>query len=417
MKRIAIVGGGISGLTAAWVLSRNHHVTLFEAEERIGGHTHTVDVSVPSGEYKIDVGFIVFNDRTYPRFNQLLAQLGIGQRPASMGFAVSDEKTGLEYCGNGLKGVFAQKRNWLSLNHWRMVRDILRFNKEAMKLLETNAGEEPLASYLRREGYSERFISHYILPMGGAIWSCSDTQMAEFPARFFVQFFHNHGLLSLRNRPQWYVVPGGSRSYVERLLEQCNMQVRAGCPVSSVRREDGEVIVTSDAYGKEKFDDVVMACHADQSLRLLEDADQNERAVLSSVPYQENEVVLHTDTRLLPRNEQCWSSWNATLAVNASKTDPVQVTYNMNILQGVDAPETFCVTLNATQRIDPDKVLYRVKLFHPVFTPDGIALRQALDQVNGRKQVWFCGAWCRNGFHEDGVVSALKVAEGFGEEL
>ena len=220
-KRIAVIGSGISGLTASWLLSRSHDVVVFEAEPRVGGHTYTVDVPRDEGTLRIDMGFIVFNDRTYPNFNRLLAQLGIGQQKTSMGFSVSDRRTALEYCGDGIGGVFAQWRNWFSLSHWRMVRDLLRFNREALSLLETDSGDIPLARYLRDNGYSERFLTHYILPMGGAIWSCSDAQMENFPARFFVRFFHHHGLLSLTNRPQWYVIPGGSRSYVDALREKC----------------------------------------------------------------------------------------------------------------------------------------------------------------------------------------------------
>jgi len=416
-KRIAVIGSGISGLTAAWLLSRSHEVVVFEAEPRVGGHTYTVDVPRDHGTLRIDMGFIVFNDRTYPNFNRLLAQLGIGQQKTSMGFSVSDRRTGLEYCGDGIGGVFAQLRNWFSLSHWRMVRDILRFNREALSLLDTDSGDVPLARYLRDNGYSERFLTHYILPMGGAIWSCSDAQMENFPARFFVRFFHHHGLLSLTNRPQWFVVPGGSRSYVDALLEQCPASLRCASAVTSVIREGDRVRVVA-GEDSELFDEVVLACHADQSLALLKDADVQEQALLSSVPYQGNDVVLHTDERLLPRNQRCWSSWNATLMPGARSEDPVQVTYNMNILQGLDTDETWCVTLNASEQIAADKVHHQLTLFHPVFTPDGIALRDKLaSSVNGRRKVWFCGAWMHNGFHEDGVVSALNVAAHFGETL
>lgn len=413
-KKIAVVGSGISGLTAAWLLGRQHDVTVFEAEQRVGGHTYTVDVQAPEGDIRVDIGFIVFNDRTYPNFNKLLKQLDIQRQPTSMGFSVTSRVTGVEYSGDGLGGVFAQKRNWLSPRHWQMVRDILRFNKNATALLDSPDGELPLADYLRREGYSERFISHYILPMGGAIWSCSDAQMEQFPARFFVRFFDNHGLLALRNRPQWYVVPGGSRTYIDRMLAAKRFQVRTGAAVTTVRRVDGGVEVQS-AAGIEQFDEVVLACHSDQSSALLHDASDAERSVLSSVSYQSNEVVLHTDTRLLPHSRRCWSSWNALLGQDTAK--PVQVTYDMNILQGIQSKHTFCVTLNASERIDPAKIIYRDTLFHPVFTADSLALRDQLDAVNGANKVWFCGAWCRNGFHEDGVVSALNVAKQFGESL
>jgi len=415
MKRIAIIGAGISGLTAAWLLSRRHQVVLFEAEPRIGGHTCTVSVDDPAGPQQVDVGFIVFNDRTYPNFNRLLEQLGIGQQPTRMGFAVSCEKTGLEYSGDGLGGLFAQKRNLASPAHWQMIRDILRFNREAPALLDSAEGELPLGQYLHRAGYGARFCEHYILPMGSAIWSCSDEQMRAFPAKFFVRFFDNHGLLTITNRPQWYVVPGGSSRYVERLLERLKAEVRISSPVFQVRRGDGGVSVTS-AAGTEAFDEVVFACHSDQALALLADADMDERQLLGKIPYQDNDVVLHTDTSLLPSARRCWSSWNALLPENSR--DRVQVTYNMNILQGLSASRTWCVTLNASERIAPDKIVGRFQFSHPLFTPEGLASRTALlSRLNGRRSTWFCGAWCRNGFHEDGVVSALDIAAGFGETL
>lgn len=415
MKRIAIIGAGISGLTAAWVLSRQHQVVLFEAESRIGGHTCTVSVDDPAGPQQIDVGFIVFNDRTYPNFNRLLGQLGIGQQPTRMGFAVSCENTGLEYSGDGPGGLFAQKRNLASPAHWQMIRDILRFNREAPALLSGAEGELPLGEYLDRAGYSARFCQHYILPMGSAIWSCSDEQMRAFPAKFFVRFFDNHGLLTITNRPQWYVVPGGSSRYVERLLERLNAEVRTSSPVFQVRRGDAGVSVTS-AVGTEVFDEVVFACHSDQALALLADADMDERQLLEKIPYQGNDVVLHTDISLLPSARRCWSSWNALLP--EKKGDSVQVTYNMNILQGLSAANTWCVTLNASDRIDPEKIAGRFQFSHPLFTPEGLASRSALlSRLNGRRNTWFCGAWCGNGFHEDGVVSALDVAAGFGESL
>ncbi|MFN3713272.1 MAG: NAD(P)/FAD-dependent oxidoreductase [Alcanivoracaceae bacterium] len=415
MKRIAVVGGGISGLTAAWVLGRRHQVVLFEAEPRIGGHACTVAVDDPRGEQQVDVGFIVFNDRTYPNFNRLLEQLGIGRQPAEMGFAVRCEHTGLEYSGDGLGGLFAQKRNLVSPAHWGMIRDILRFNREATGLLDSAAGELPLGQYLHEAGYGARFRDHYILPMGGAIWSCSDEHMASFPARFFVRFFDNHGLLTINDRPQWYVIPGGSSRYVEKLLASLKAEVRPGTPVLRVARS-GEGAEVQTPAGSEAFDEVIFACHSDQALALLADADMDETALLANIPYQDNEVVLHTDTRLLPRHRRCWSSWNALLPEH--RGERVQVTYNMNILQGLDAEQTWCVTLNATDRIAPDKIHRRFNFSHPLFTPDGLANRSALlDRINGRRHAWFCGAWCGNGFHEDGVVSALNVAAGFGEAL
>src|SRR5690554_554284 len=415
MKRIAIIGSGISGMSAAWMLSRKHQVVLFEAEDRIGGHVCTVPVEDPNGSLQVDVGFIVFNGRTYPHFQQLLEQLGIAKQPTEMGFAISCERTGLEYSGDGLGGLFAQKRNLVSLGHWQMITEILRFNREAPALLNSEEGDLPLGEYLQRHGYSQRFCDYYILPMGGAIWSCSDEQMKAFPAKFFVRFFDNHGLLNITNRPQWYVVPGGSARYTDKLIAALKAEVRVSTPVLKVQRQEQGVSITS-RLGEELFDEVVFACHSDQALALLADADLEERQLLENIPYQDNEVVLHTDISLLPQSRRCWSSWNALLP--KLRGGRIQVTYNMNILQGLEAEHTWCVTLNASERIDPGKIVQRFNFSHPLFTPEGLAHRsELLEKVNGRRHTWFCGAWCRNGLHEDGVASALVVAAGFGESL
>ncbi|MCG8391859.1 MAG: FAD-dependent oxidoreductase [Pseudomonadales bacterium] len=410
-QRIAIVGAGISGLTAAWYLSKAHEVEVFEAGDDLGGHTCTVPVTTPSGDYAVDVGFIVFNDRTYPNFLRLLEELGIRGQPTAMGFAVSDAANGLEYCGDGLGGIFAQKRNLLNPSHWRLIGDILRFNRQAPSLIDSGEGDMPLGEYLRRHGYSERFRRDYILAMGGAIWSCSLAQMESFPARFFVRFFQNHGLLSLTRRPQWFVVPGGSREYIRPLVARCKAQFHTASPVSSVRRDEQGVVLT--VKGRERqFDQVILACHSDQSLALLADADENERQCLSRLGYQGNEVVLHTDTRLLPTRRRVWSSWNALLSDGEQQR--VQVTYNMNILQGLQAPETFCVTLNASERIAEHAIISRHYFSHPLFTPDSMAARETLLAANGNRRTWYAGAWCGNGFHEDGVVSALNVVRALG---
>lgn len=414
MKRIAIIGAGISGLTAAWVLGRRHDVVLFEAQDYIGGHTRTIEVTRQERSYPVDIGFIVFNDRTYPNFNRLLTQLGITGQPTAMGFGVSSRTTGVEYSGGGFNGLFAQRGNLLSLRHWRMLLEIVRFNREAPKLLDEPESDPTLGEYLDREGYSRHFRSHYILAMGGAIWSCGEKQMEDFPARFFIRFFINHGLLSLTNRPQWFVVPGGSSCYVSKMLESMPAEVRPGCPVRSVRRLAQGVEVISADQGSELFDEVIFACHSDQALALLADAEPEERLLLGDIPYQLNDVVLHTDIRLLPENRRTWSSWNALLGDGGSRP---QLTYNMNILQGIEAPETFCVTLNANERIAEDQVIGRYQLAHPVFTPAGQRATERLLSRNGHRHTWFCGAWCRYGFHEDGVVSALNVTQAFGETL
>lgn len=410
-QRIAIIGSGISGLATAWYLSRHHQVEVFEANSYLGGHTCTVPLRRDHGDYDVDMGFIVFNDRTYPNFLRLLTELGVQRQATAMGFAVSDQANGLEYCGDGLGGMFAQKRRLLSPSHWRFLAEILRFNRHAPALLDSDQGALPLGDYLNREDYSETFRRDYILAMGGAIWSCSREQMEAFPAHFFVRFFHHHGLLSVTNRPQWYVVPGGSHSYVKALVADCPARFHTDTPVQQVQRHDHGVSLVINGETRQ-FDQVVMACHSDQALALLADPSEHERLCLRELCYQNNEVVLHTDTRLLPRQQRVWSSWNALLT---NQPQPrVQVTYNMNILQGFQAPETFCVTLNATDQIQPETILHRRDFSHPLFTPTSMAARQRLLATNGQRHTWFAGAWCGNGFHEDGVVSALNVVRGLG---
>jgi predicted NAD/FAD-binding protein len=416
-QRIAIVGSGISGLTTARLLARRHDVTVFEAADWIGGHTHTVDVHVAGRDYAIDTGFIVCNDWTYPNFFRLLESIGVQRLPSEMGFSVHCERTGIEWAGGSLGQVFAQKRNLLRPDFWRMLTDILRFNREAPRLLESAEGEITLGEYLAQHNYSPLFRDNYVVAMGAAIWSTSEAQMLAFPAKFFVRFFLNHGLLSVSNRPQWYVIRGGSREYIGPLTATFAEAIRCHSPVRRVRRAaDGGVFIHTDLAGEERFDAVVFACHSDQALALLGgDASSDERAVLGALPYQENDVVLHTDTRLLPANRKTWSSWNHW--ISATPGERVQLTYNMNILQGIRAPETFCVTLNQTQQIDPARVLGRYTYHHPVFTLDGVAAQQRWELIDGKRNTHFCGAYWRNGFHEDGVWSALRVAQKFGETL
>lgn len=414
-RRIAIVGSGISGLTAAYLLNRRHDITLFEADSRIGGHTHTVDVEVASGRYAIDTGFIVCNDWTYPNFYRLLDQIGVQKKPSSMGFSAHGGPEGLEWAGGGIDQLFAQRRNLFSPRYLRMLLEIVRFNREASALLESAEGELTLGEYLQRHRYSSLFRDYYVLAMGAAIWSASVDDMLKFPARFFVTFFRNHGLLSVANRPQWRVIEGGSRGYLAPLTRSFADRIRLSSPVESVRRHADGVELVVRGQSPEQFDDVVFACHGDQALAILgADATPLEREVLGAIPWQENDVVLHTDTTLLPSLRKTWSSWNYRLPQRPG--DRVQLTYNMNILQSINAPETFCVTLNATQKIDPAKILGRYTYHHPGYTLDGMKARARRDEIS-RDRTFFCGAYWHNGFHEDGVNSALAVAARFGESL
>lgn len=414
--KIAIIGSGIAGLTSAYLLNRNHAITVFEASDWIGGHTHTVDVQVDGQSYAVDTGFIVFNDWTYPNFIRLLSQLGVGFMATEMSFSVSDPISGVEYNGHNLNSLFAQRRNLLSPKFWGMVRDILRFNREALNDLNQQriASDMTLGDYLKTNGYSERFIQHYIVPMGAAIWSMSLNDMLGFPLQFFVRFFKNHGLLSVSDRPQWCVIEGGSSSYVAPLTESFKQHIRLNCAVTRVER-DGDGVTVHSAAGSERFDKVVFACHSDQALALLAAPTPTEQAILGALPYADNDVVLHTDTRLLPKRPLAWASWNYRLGGPVDQ--PAAVTYDMNILQGIQSDTTFCVSLNQTAAIDPSKILARYTYAHPQYSLAGMAAQARWEELLGANHSYFCGAYWANGFHEDGVVSALRVAREFGEAL
>jgi len=414
--KIAIVGSGIAGLTCAYLLARRHEITVFEADARIGGHTHTVPVTVDGREYSVDTGFIVFNDWTYPNFIRLLGQLGVTFKPTEMSFSVNDPDTGLEYNGNNLNSLFAQRSNLLSPGFWGMLRDILRFNKEARRDLAEQriATDTTLDDYLKAGGYGERFILHYIVPMGAAIWSMPMAEMLNFPLQFFVRFFENHGLLSVSNRPQWQVIEGGSSAYIAPLTASFKERIRLNCPVGRIDRDAHGVVIHSPA-GIERFDKVVLACHSDQALRLLGNPDDKEREILGALPYADNEVVLHIDTRLLPTRKQAWASWNYRLG-GAGHTRAA-VTYDMNILQGIQSDTTFCVSLNQSAGITPSKVLARFTYAHPQFSLAAVTAQQRWAEIDGAQHTHYCGAYWANGFHEDGVVSALRAAAAFGESL
>ena len=414
--KIAIIGSGIAGLTSAYLLQREHEITVFEAQDWIGGHTHTVPVRLDGREYAVDTGFIVFNDWTYPNFIQLLQQLGVGFKPTEMSFAVSDPDTGVEYNGHDLNSLFAQRTNLLSPRFWGMIRDILRFNKEALSDLEQGriAADTTLGQYLSQNGYGQRFIEHYIVPMGAAIWSMSLADMLGFPLQFFVRFFKNHGLLSVSNRPQWYVIEGGSSAYVAPLTKGFSERIRLNCPVSRVERDELGVTLQSPA-GRERFDAVIFACHSDQALQLLAEPSASEAEILGALRYADNDVVLHTDTRVLPKRRLAWASWNYRLG--GPTRQPAAVTYNMNILQGIESEHTFCVSLNQTDAIDPDKILARFSYAHPQYSLAASSAQLRGEELQGRQHSYFCGAYWANGFHEDGVVSALRVAAEFGEAL
>lgn len=417
--KVAIIGSGISGLSCAWMLSRQSPdcaITVFEAAPTLGGHTATVDISLDGREYAIDTGFIVYNTRTYPHFIALLRELGIQGQPTEMSFSVRNPASGLEYNGHTLNTLFAQRRNLFKPTFWRFLREILRFNALCkMRLNNPHNSEVTLGDLLDQNQFSDFFALHYILPMGAAIWSSSLDDMSNFPLSLFLQFFENHGLLDVKNRPQWMVIPGGSREYVRRMQQKlsANVELLTSTPVASVLRHSAGVTLHT-SRGAEHFDQVIFACHADQALALLGDhATADEKDILGALPYQANEVILHTDQRHLPRQKRAWARWNYQLPateVDASRRR-ASVTYNMNILQGLDSPHTFCISLNPTTPIDESKILFRAQYQHPVLNLSSHGAQLQRGWINGHHRTWFCGAYWFNGFHEDGVNSARDVVE------
>lgn len=416
--KIAIIGTGIAGNVAAYKLAKQHDITVFEADNRIGGHTNTVDVVAAGQKWAVDTGFIVFNDVTYPHFIALLDELGVESQPSEMSFSVRSERRPLEYNGASLNALFAQRSNLFRPSFYRMLLDILRFNREATALLDDPENTITLGDFLSENGYSQQFVEHYIVPMGAAIWSATPDGMRSVPAAFFVRFFHNHGLLSVDDRPTWRVIKGGSRNYLDKLTGGHRDRIRLNCAVEWIRRHPQYIEVKARGAEIERYDRVFLACHSDQALALLADPTSQEQEVLGAIAYQQNEAVLHTDDSLMPRRRRAWAAWN--YHIPGGHADPggkVALTYNMNILQGLDAPLEFCVTLNHTHAIDPQKIIQVIQYAHPVFTQQAVAAQQRHREVNGARGTYFCGAYWRNGFHEDGVVSALAAVDHFIEDL
>ncbi len=416
-QRIAVIGAGVSGLTAAWLLAQKHEVQIFEAGDYAGGHTNTEQVDAGGRTWPVNTGFIVFNDWTYPNFIRLMDRLGVASEVSDMSFSVDCGTSGLQYNGTSLNTLFAQRRNLINLPFLKMVREILRFNKESRADLQagTISNEETLGQYLNRNGYSRYFRNYYIVPMGAAIWSAPEIVLEQFPIRFFLQFFNNHGMLSVDDRPTWRVISGGSARYVTKMMERLGEFTHLNSPVDKVVRDENGVTVSVQGQ-EQRFDQVIFGCHSDQALAMLADPTDQERDILGAMGFQNNDVVLHTDSSVLPDNRRAWAAWNYFIPTHS--TEPVSVTYNMNILQNfLDAPETFCVTLNRSHDIAPDKVIKRFEYAHPVFTLDAVAAQERYDEIGNRNRTHFCGAYWFNGFHEDGVRSALRVTRAFGVEL
>jgi predicted NAD/FAD-binding protein len=406
--RIAVIGSGIAGLASAYLLSRNHDVTVFEASDRLGGHTHTHAVQQDGQWHAIDTGFIVYNPTHYPLLTKLFDELHVSSKPTTMSFSVHNAASGLEYNATDLDTLFCQRRNLLSPRFIGMVRDLMRFYREAPALLTESQSNPTLGEYLDEHRYGDAFKHDHLVPMASALWSSPQHQILSFPARYLVQFMANHQMLQVSGRPEWRVVQGGSSSYIGAMTMQWRAQVRLKDPVLSVKRHrDGVDVTTFD--GTQDFDHVVMACHSDQALALLQDANGSEREVLGAIRYQPNDTVLHTDASLLPRNRKAWAAWNAYIPKDPS--DVCTVSYGMNLLQGIASPEPFIVTLNRTDAIDPARVLRRMSYHHPIYDNASVAAQKRKSEIQGHRRTWFAGAYWGCGFHEDGMRSAVEVVD------
>jgi predicted NAD/FAD-binding protein len=413
--RIAVVGAGVSGLVAAHLLQREHDVTVFEANSYPGGHTNTIRVDTAEQTHHVDTGFIVFNDRNYPNFERLLAQLGVAGQPSNMSFAVSDERGDFEYASTSANGLFAKRAHLASPVFHRMLADVIRFQRAARELIARDAGGPSLGDFVEQLRLSRPFIDRVIVPQASAVWSADPRQMWSFPARFLAEFFDNHGMLGLRNRPRWRTVQGGSARYVDALVRPWANRLRLDTPVQAIHRHEDHVLVKPRGGEPERFDEVVVATHSDQALAMLAVATDREHELLGAIPYQANEAVLHTDTRLLPRRRRAWASWNYHLL--DEPLDKSTVTYHMNRLQNLDADREFCVTLNRTEAVDPDKVIRTIQYAHPVYTEAGNHAQARFEEISGHNRTHYAGAYWGWGFHEDGVKSGLRVAERFGARL
>lgn len=413
--KIAIIGSGISGLVSAYLLSEDNEITVFEADDRIGGHTHTVDVPSDDSIVAVDTGFIVFNEKTYPNFIKLMQKLEVPSQPSNMSFSMQCDRTGLTFCPTSFNSLFAQRINAVRPAFYRMLLDAIGFRRRLPALLKKEDDSLTLAAYLDQEGYSRWFIEYFIVPMGAAIWSADPKRFMEFPVRYFASFFQNHGFLNIKGQPRWRTIKGGSRQYLAPLIRRFRDRIRLSSPVQNIRREKDHVSLTLADGRKHLFDQAVIAAHSDQALKMLSDPSDAEIEVLGAIAYQENQTVLHTDAALMPAKRAAWASWNYRIPKN--ETGRVALTYYMNLLQSLSSKKQFCVTLNMSGAIDPEKRIKEIVYHHPIYDPAGLAARKRHARINGVRRTWYCGAYWGYGFHEDGVNSALRVCEHFGKKL
>ena len=409
MKKIAIIGSGISGITCGYHLHKEFDITVYEAGDYIGGHTNTIEVEDETGKVNVDTGFIVFNDWTYPNFIKMLTDCGVESQLSDMSFSVKNEHTGLEYNGTSLNTLFAQRSNLFKPSFWKIIREILRFNKLSLQWLKENHDEKiTLEEFLKENHFNQKFIDNYAYPITAAIWSASQETVMKFPLKFFLTFFKNHGMLSVDERPQWRVIKGGSKSYIPHFTKGWEDKIKLNTPVQAVKRDNNKVFIRTEAETVE-FDGVIFACHSDQALRMLEPPTKLEKELLWAIPYQKNEAVLHTDSNVLPKKKLAWAAWNYHIA--PSIKDDVAVTYNMNILQSLKTTKNYNVTLNYTEAIDESKIIKKIQYSHPLFTSEGVKAQQRHSEISGVNNTFYCGAYWRYGFHEDGVFSGIRAAE------
>jgi predicted NAD/FAD-binding protein len=413
--KIAIIGSGISGLVCGHLLHRDFDLSIFEANDYVGGHTHTIDVTRAHGSYAVDTGFIVFNRTTYPNFCKLIEQLGVDSQPTSMNFSVRCEATRMEYGSASIATLFAQKKNILSPSYWRMVLEIFKLRRHLVTYINSVEPDMTMGEFLASRSYSQRFIDHFVVPLGASLWSAEPGKILEFPARTFGRFFENHGFLQATNPIQWRVITGGSRQYVKKLIAPFAQKIYTSTPVTRVHRFEDFVELEFANRDKTRFDQVIFATHSDQALNILAHPTQDERTILGAVPYQANDTILHTDHMVLPLNRRAWSSWN--YAIIKDQPDRAAVTYNMNMLQSIEADDTFCVSLNLRHRIAESKILGSYLYHHPVYLEDSIVAQNSHEVISGHNRTHYCGAYWGYGFHEDGVKSGLKVAQHFGKSL
>ena len=416
--KIAVIGAGVAGLTAAHILSKKHNITLIEKDERIGGHTNTINVKENGKEIGVDTGFIVLNDRNYPHFKKLLENLDIQIRNTDMSFSYYDENDGFNYAGTGISGYFSQKKNLFSPKHYRFLLNVKKYSKIAAKDVENKELlDETLGEYLVRKNFPSEIKDKFMIPMGAAVWSGSRKDILNFPVKMFLRFFDNHGILNLNNAPQWHTVSGGSCTYVRKILDKFNGTLIKGNGVTEIRRRDNLVTLKLEKGEALTFDKVVCASHADQTYRMIKDLTKKEEKILKPWEYSKNVTILHTDRTFMPPTKSAWACWNYVKNKDSNDTDDVSVTYYMNRLQGLKTSKDYFVTLNPSRNVPKDKTIFETIYTHPKYTQTAISTQENIETVNGTNKLYFCGSYCRYGFHEDAVMSAVSVAKQLGCEL